>query len=76
MNWLVAAVLFTILALVGMPKVVSHQYVVASDVAIDKAPVVIDSVTDGLPAANAGLRSGDTLKKIVPKTIQAANEPQ
>lgn len=67
MNWLVAAVLFTILALVGMPKVVSHQYVVASDVAIDKAPVVIDSVTDGLPAANAGLRSGDTLKKIVPQ---------
>lgn len=66
MNWLVAAVLFTVLALVGMPKVITNQFMIASDVVIDKAPVTIDGVTNGLPAELGGIRAGDILKKVVP----------
>lgn len=64
MNWAMAIVLFTILALIGMPKVLANQFYVASDATIITAPVVIDGVTDGLPAQKAGLQKGDTIKSV------------
>ena len=67
-NWLFAALLFTILALIGMPRVIANQFVVSSDLAVSKADVSIDSVVDGLPAQMSGLRAGDTINRISIKT--------
>lgn len=67
-NWLVAAILLTILAWVGLPKVIPNQFTVASDTAIVKKPVELVEVVKNSPAAKAGLKSGDQI-------IRFAGEP-
>ncbi len=61
MNWLAAAVILTILALFGMPRVLDNQFYVASDVQRITQPVELVGVADGLPAAQAGLKTGDRI---------------
>lgn len=69
MNLFAALVLFTIVALLGMPKLVDNQFTVASDTKItkeveNKGVVKIDYVVDGSPAANAGLKPEDRIVSI------------
>lgn len=59
MNWLVAAVLLSFVALFGMPKVLPDQFSVAGDTTITSQPVEISAVSADLPAAKAGLVPGD-----------------
>lgn len=66
-NWLVAAILLTGLAFVGLPKVISNQFSVPSDTTETVQSVELTSVSSGYPAAKAGLKSGD-------KIIRFANE--
>ncbi len=63
MNWLVAFVLLTILAWVGMPHFLDGQFTIDSDteIAVEK-PVIISEVIDGSPASTAGLKDGDIIK--------------
>ena len=61
MNLLVALVLLTILALVGMPKVIDNQFSVKSDVKVIKDDVLLGHVEAGSPADKAGLKEGDAL---------------
>lgn len=58
-NWLVAAVLLSILALVGLPKILPNQVTVTNDSQIISEPVQIVSVGEDSPAETAGLQSGD-----------------
>ncbi len=67
-NWITAVVLLTIVALVGMPKIIPDQFNVAADTNIVTTPVRIGEVTADYPAAQAGLRSGDSI-------IRFAGEP-
>ncbi len=67
-NWVFAALLFTILALVGMPRVVANQFTVGSDTIVNKSPVVVAGTTKGLPADISGLRSGDAIDHVSVKT--------
>lgn len=60
-NWLAAAVLFTALALVGLPKIIPNQFSVPSDTSMKLKPVEIASVVPGLPAEKAGLKVGDRI---------------
>lgn len=60
-NWLVAALLLTILALTGMPKVLPNQFSVQGDTRISASDIQIMSVIDKLPAETAGLRAGDKI---------------
>lgn len=60
-NWVLAVVILTILALFGMPKILSNQFYVASDAQFINQPVELVSVTSGLPADKAGLRPGDKI---------------
>lgn len=63
-NWVAAAVIFTILAFVGLPRLIPGQFVVESDVAKTYQPLTVVSITDGLPADKAGLKNGDEIKSV------------
>lgn len=63
-NWLVAALLLTILAWVGLPKILPNQFFVQSDTTIVKQPVTAAQVTSDSPAAKSGIKSGDAIISI------------
>lgn len=69
-NWLVAALLFTILALVGLPKILPDQFQVAGDSTTVLRPVAVASVTEGSPADEAGIERGDELLRFDGQPIQ------
>jgi len=60
-NWLIAVVLLTILAWVGLPKILPNQFVVPSDTTYVSQPVEIAGIIKGHPAEKAGLKSGDSV---------------
>lgn len=60
-NWLTAAVILTVLALIGLPKIVPNQFMITSDSKLTVEPVSIDKVVDGSPAAKAGLKKDDRI---------------
>jgi regulator of sigma E protease len=60
-NWLVAAALLTVLAWVGLPKILPSQFIIPADATISKEPVEIAAVTNDSPAAKAGLKVGDQI---------------
>lgn len=64
MNLVVALVLFTIIALIGMPKLVDNQYTVKSDTQQADQSVIITYVEPGSPADKGGLRSQDVITDI------------
>ena len=63
-NWLVAAVLFTILAWIGLPKTLDDQFYIASDTRITGGETTVVSVSEGMPAAKSGLRVGDKIIRV------------
>lgn len=74
MNLIGAIVLFTIVAAIGMPKLLDNQFTVASDTKVikeieNKGVIKIDRVVDDSPAANAGLQKGDRILSLAGVTI-------
>ncbi len=67
MNLLVAFVMLTALALIGMPKILDNQFTVTSDTKIVKNDVLIGYVEPGSPAGKAGLQTRDRLISIQPR---------
>ena len=61
MNWLIAIVIFTILALFGMPKLIPNQFYLASDAKISGGGVQISSVSKNSPAQKSGLEKKDII---------------
>lgn len=74
MNWLVAAGIFTILALFGMPQLVNNQYQVASDATVSKQEVFAGDVVKGSPAEQVGIEAGDTITSIDGTQIQTSDQ--
>jgi regulator of sigma E protease len=71
-NWLVAAILFTFLALTGLPKftgVVDNQFTVAGDTTEVREPVSIGTVVPGSPAEKAGLKPGDQILRFAGQSL-------
>ncbi len=64
MNLITALILLTILALVGLPKVIDNQFTVASDTKVVRQEVRVSFVEPGSPADIAGLEEGDQLLAI------------
>jgi regulator of sigma E protease len=64
MNLVTALVLFTILALVGMPKLVDNQFTVKSDTHVVSSKTLVGFIDAGSPAQRAGLKSEDQLVSI------------
>lgn len=60
-NWAVAALLLTILAVTGLPKILSDQFSIASDTTLVSKPVTLAAVGKDSPAEKAGLKTGDAI---------------
>lgn len=64
MNLFVAILMFTLLAIIGMPKLIDNQFTVASDTKVIKNSVLVGAIEENSPASSAGLQSRDQLKTI------------
>jgi regulator of sigma E protease len=69
MNTFAALVLFTVVALIGMPKLLDNQFTVSSDTKIvkdvdNKGVIKVDRVVDNSPAAKAGIKPDDQIVRI------------
>lgn len=74
MNWLVAIIIFTILAWTGMPEFLDGQFTVANDTRTDATPVQITSVAENSPAARAGLMEGDYIVAVNGAEVKYTSE--
>ena len=74
MNWLAAIVLFTILALVGLPKILPNQFSVPADTVTTVEPLTIGQVENDSPAKKAGLKNGDEILLVGNQDVQSAAE--
>jgi regulator of sigma E protease len=73
-NWAVAALLLTVLALTGLPKIVPNQFSLPADSTITMSPVRIASLVEAYPAATAGLQAGDEIVSIAGEPIGSVDE--
>ena len=64
MNWLVAFVIFTILAWAGMPQFLEGQFALEADTRVSQAPIEVTSVADDSPAKRAGIEVGDYILEV------------
>ena len=64
MNWVIAAVLLTGLAFVGLPKIINNQFSVAGDTEILKKPLTSVTVGKGSAAEKAGIKPTDLLLRL------------
>jgi regulator of sigma E protease len=60
-NWLIAVAIFTVLALVGIPKILPNQFSLSADTQAVSGTVRAGEVVKDSPAAKAGLAAGDQL---------------
>lgn len=74
MNWVVAAVLISVLSVVGLPKILPNQFGVASDTREVLKPVQVVAVQDGSPAEKAGLKTGDVILEVDDKSITESEQ--
>lgn len=72
MNLLAAFVIFTALAVVGMPQLIENQYSVKSDTQVLRNDVLIGYVEPGSPADKAGLKVRDKLVAIQNQPVTSA----
>lgn len=61
MNWLVAALLLTVLAWAGLPKVFANQFTVPSDTQMLVKPVELTAINKGSAAEKNGYKKGDRI---------------
>ena len=74
MNWLAAIVIFTVLAWVGMPDFLDHQFTIAEDTRTELVPVQIRMVEENSPADQAGLMKGDYIISVDGTELQYASD--
>ncbi len=76
MNWLIAAILLTVLALTGMPQFLPNQFKIDSDAtAVDVARFArVAEVMEGSPAAQAGFQPSDEIIAVNGESVASAPE--
>jgi regulator of sigma E protease len=72
MNWLVAALLLTILAAVGMPRILPDQFTVPADTQIQSQPVELVTIVADSAAKKAGLQEGDKILRFAGQPVLKA----
>lgn len=73
-NWLLAALILTVLAITGLPKVLPNQVSVPSDTTIVRQPVELATITPNHPAESAGLKTGDKIIRFNGQEVATAND--
>ncbi|HUD03697.1 MAG TPA: M50 family metallopeptidase [Patescibacteria group bacterium] len=63
-NLVIALVMMTIVAWIGMPQLVQNQFTVKSDSKIIRSEVIANFIDTHSPAEKAGLKNGDIIKNI------------
>ena len=74
MNLVVAVILFTILAVVGLPKLVDNQVRLPFDTRVESSPLTISQVSKGSPASKAGLQANDEIIKIDQERVESSQQ--
>lgn len=64
MNWIVAVVILSIVALFGMPKIIPNQFSVPVDSFEVSQPVEVAALTPDYPAEKAGIQPGDKILSV------------
>lgn len=73
-NFILAALIFTILALIGMPKVYENQWSLESDTQVTYSPVQVSApVSSDSPAGQIGLEAGDYIVSLDNQEIQSTS---
>ncbi len=73
-NWLFAVLAFTILALVGFPKILPNQFHIASDTTTKHEPLKIAYLENNSPASRAGMKQNDVLVSIADKKLEQPDQ--
>jgi regulator of sigma E protease len=73
-NWIVAALILTVLAWVGLPKVLPNQFFVQSDTTVISEPVEAVHITSDSPAEKAGLQVGDRILSVDGQNISSPEQ--
>lgn len=73
-NWLTAIVIFTGLALVGLPQILPNQFAIASDNTVITQAVRVGSVVNGSPAQKAGIQTGDAIDTFAGQKVTSADQ--
>ncbi len=74
MNWLVAAIILTILAFTGMPQFINNQFYLENDAHVTGDGITISEVMPNSPAAKAGMQTGDKLIALDGKSVITPTE--
>lgn len=74
MNWIVAAVIFSILAVVGLPKLIDGQFMMPGDTTQQSTPVTLVDIAPNSAAARAGFEKGQTIVSVDGTPIKTATE--
>lgn len=73
-NWLTAVIIFTFIALLGLPKIFPNQFTVPADTAVVSSTVKAGAIIDGSPAQKSGLATGDVIKSVGGQQITGAQQ--
>lgn len=73
-NWLTAAVLFTILAITGLPQVINNQFAMEGDTKVVLQPVQLGAISDDYPAAEAGMESRDKIVRFAGREVETPQD--
>lgn len=74
MNWLVAAVLLTVLAFTGVPQFIKGQFYLKNDAKVTGGGVSVVDVIEGSPAEKAGFMPGDQIIAIADEQIMTPSD--
>ena len=73
-NWIIAVILLSALALVGLPKILPNQFSIPSDTEVISQPVEIASITKDYPASKSGIKSGDKIISFAGQQVSTVDE--
>lgn len=74
MNWVTAVLIFTILALTGMPELVPNQFTVPGDTKVSTEHVYAANVSKDSPAQKAGIAQRDSILAANGQQITSAQQ--
>lgn len=74
MNWVVAIIIFTVLAITGTPEFIDNQFGMPGDTRKEVEPIQIIGVKEDSPANKAGFMTNDKILKINGEEINSPDD--